>query len=68
MLDIPVPGEGPDFLLWEALGVVATYADPTVEPDSEHLCIAGLIAEGAALTIVSANWDGLIEKAVAELM
>jgi hypothetical protein len=68
VLDIPVPGEGPDFLLWESLGVVATYADPTVEPDSEHLCIAGLIAEGAALTAVSANWDGLIEKAVAELM
>ena len=68
VLDIPVPGEGPDFLLWEALGVVATYADPAVEPDSEHLCIAGLIAEGAASTIVSANWDGLIEKAVAELL
>lgn len=68
LLDIPVPGEGPDFLLWEALGVVATYADPTVAPDSEHLCIAGLIAEGAALTIVSANWDGLIEKAVSEVM
>lgn len=68
LLDIPVPGEGPDFLLWEALGVVATYADPTVNPDSEHLCIAGLIAEGAASTIVSANWEGLIEKAVAEVM
>jgi SIR2-like domain len=68
LLDIQVPGEGPDFLLWEALGVVATYADPAVEPDSEHLCIAGLIAEGAALTLVSANWDGLIEKAVAELI
>lgn len=68
VLDIPVPGELPDFLLWELLGVVATYADPTVEPDSEHLCIAGLIAEGAALTAVSANWDGLIEKAVVELL
>jgi hypothetical protein len=68
MLDVPVPGEEPDFLLWEAVQVVRTYADPTLEPDSEHLCIAGLVAEGVASTIVSANWDGLIEKALMQLM
>jgi hypothetical protein len=68
MLDVPVSGEGPDFLLWDAVGVVRTYADPAIDPDSEHLCIAGLIAEGVASTIVSANWDGLIEKAVVHLM
>jgi len=67
MLDVPVLGEGPDFLLWEAVDVVRTYADPTLEPDSEHLCLAGLIAEGVASTIVSANWDGLIEKALLQL-
>lgn len=67
MLDVPVPGEGPDFLLWEAVDVVRTYADPALEPDSEHLCLAGLIAEGVASTIVSANWDGLIEKALLQL-
>lgn len=68
VLDIPVPGEGPDFLLWEALRVVHTYADPTIDPDSEHLCIAGLIAEGVASTIVSFNWDGLLEKALVQLV
>ena len=44
--------------------MVRRYGDPTIEPGPEHLGLAALIAEGAASDTVSANWDGLIEKAV----
>ena len=44
-----------------------TYANPSTTPDAEHLCIALLVAEGVASDIASANWDGLLEKAVSEL-
>ena len=37
------------------------------EPDCEHLCIAILALEGVLGNAVSANWDGLIEAAVAQL-
>ena len=64
LLDIPVDGEADDFLLWHGLDVVSTFARDDIEPDVEHLCIAILILEGVASDIASANWDGLIEKAV----
>ena len=67
LLNIPVSGLPADYLLWDAVDVVAVYADPKVEPDCEHICIAILILEGAVEEIVSANWDGLIERAVSEL-
>ena len=63
-LDRAPDGEESDYLLWEALDVVGTYADPSIEPDSEHLCLAILILEGVASSMPSANWDGLIERAV----
>ena len=63
LLDITVDGEAEDFLLWEAVDVVSTYADPNIEPDVEHLCIAILVLEGVVSKICSANWDGLVEKA-----
>lgn len=67
LLDTEVEGEAEDFLLWEGVDVVSTFANPSIEPDVEHICIAILILEGVASDIASANWDGLIEKAVASL-
>lgn len=67
LLDITVGQESDDFLLWDGVKVVKTYADPSKTPDSEHVCIAILALEGVAPDIASANWDGLIEKAVDEL-
>jgi hypothetical protein len=68
LLDIRIEGESPDFMLWEAIDVVGTYADPSLHPDAEHLCLGLLILEGVAPKIVSANWDGLLEVAVVELV
>lgn len=66
MLAIEVDGEPSDYLLWEGVDVPATYGGPGT-PDCEHLCIAILVLEGVVTEAVSANWDGLIEDAVAEL-
>lgn len=67
VLDIPVSGEPADYLVWSGLDVPATYGDPALEPDVEHLCIALLILEGVVGSAVTANWDGLIERALAEV-
>ncbi|UHS59730.1 SIR2 family protein [Agrobacterium vaccinii] len=67
MMDQAPIGEEPDYLLWDALNVVGTYADPTKQPGGEHLGMAALMMEGVVADVVSANWDGLVEKAVAEL-
>jgi hypothetical protein len=66
-LDTVVDDQDDDYLLWEAAEVRTTYGDPSIEPDAEHLCIGLLILEGVASDIPSANWDGLIEKAVTQL-
>lgn len=63
-LDIAVDGEVEDYLLWNGVDVVSTFANPAIEPDVEHLCIAILILEGVLSNIASANWDGLVEKGV----
>lgn len=65
LLDVNVQGEPDDFLLWEAVDLRATFADPAKPPDVEHLCLAILVLEGACSDLASANWDGLIEGAVA---
>lgn len=67
VMNVRVPDERDDYLLWEAAKVVARFADPTIEPDVEHLCVAILALEGVAPVIVTANWDGLIERACADL-
>lgn len=67
LLDISVDGEPNDYLLWEAVDVRATFADPGKQPDVEHLCLAILVLEGACSDIASANWDGLIEESIAVL-
>lgn len=65
VMEVDVDGEADeDFLLWEAADVRATYADTSLVPDAEHLCLAILILEGAVSTATSANWDGLVEAAV----
>jgi hypothetical protein len=67
LLDVEVEGEPSDYLLWEAVDVVGTFADAAKDPDVEHLCIAVLALEGATTEIASANWDGLVEKSVSLL-
>lgn len=67
MLNVTVDGEETDFLLWDVLDAANVYSDPTVEPDAEHLCLAALAVEGAASEMPSANWDPLVERAVAIL-
>lgn len=67
VLDIPVSGQPPDYLVWSGLDVPGTYADPTLKPDVEHICIALLMLEGVVRSAVTANWDGLIEEGLAAL-
>lgn len=64
MLNVTVNGEDPDYILWNVLDAANIYADPTIEPDAEHLCLAALASEGVASDMPSANWDCLIERAV----
>lgn len=66
MLAVEVDGEPSDYLLWKGVDVPATYGGSGT-PDCEHLCVAILVLEGVVTDAVSANWDGLIEVAVAEL-
>lgn len=65
-LDIPVDGEEPDYLLWDAVDIRRAFENPE-PPAAEHLCIAILILEGAVREIASGNWDGFIETAVERL-
>ena len=68
ILSVTVDGEdAEDYLLWEALDVRATYAAGHLEPGTPHLCVAALMLEGVVNSAVSANWDGLIEKAMRHL-
>lgn len=67
VLDIPVSGQPADYLVWSGVDVPGTYADPTLEPDVEHFCVALLMLEGVVSSAVTANWDGLIEQALAAL-
>lgn len=67
LLETPVEGEVEDFVLWNGIDIGSTFADPNIEPDVEHHCIAILLLEGVSSDIASANWDGLVEKAVEAL-
>lgn len=64
VLSVDVPGEGPDFLLWDALDFPNTFA--AQDPDVEHLAVAILILEGVTDKVATPNWDGLIEGALEE--
>lgn len=67
MLNVTVDGEKADYLLWNVLDAAHIYADPAIEPDAEHLCLAALAIEGVASEMPTANWDNLIERAVRSL-
>jgi hypothetical protein len=67
LLDIRIPGQLEDYLLWEAVDVRATYP-AGVEPDCEHLCLGVLGLEGVVPDTASTNWDGLIEAGLRELV
>jgi hypothetical protein len=67
LLDIRIDGYPADHLLWDVVDVPGTFAKADLEPDCEHLCIAILVIEGVLTDIASANWDGLIEKGIAQL-
>ncbi|WP_420610489.1 SIR2 family protein [Candidatus Poriferisodalis sp.] len=62
-----VDDEDSDFLLWEGVDVVNTYGSPDLEPAAEHLCLAILMLEGVIRSAASANWDGLVERAIHRL-
>ncbi|NYT45983.1 SIR2 family protein [Alcaligenaceae bacterium] len=64
LLGITVDGEDLDYLLWTVIDVGTTFADATMTPDVEHLCLAALSLEGAIPEMLSANWDPLVERAV----
>ncbi|MFJ2620149.1 SIR2 family protein [Glutamicibacter sp. NPDC087344] len=68
VLDVHVGDENPaDYLVWTGLDVPNTYGAAELEPDVEHYCIAILMLEGLVASAVTANWDGLIEKALDKL-
>ena len=67
MLNVTVDGEQADYLLWNVLDAAHVYADPAIEPDAEHLCLAALAIEGVASEMPTANWDNLIERAMHSL-
>jgi SIR2-like domain len=67
LLDIKLPGKPSDYILWEIVDPAATYGGDLAEPDAEHYCLAVLVLEGALPEVVSANWDGLIERAINKL-
>lgn len=67
MLDQAPKGKKPDYLLWDVIDVVGTYAKPGLVPAAAHLALAALVMEGVAPDIASANWDGLLEVAIGRL-
>ncbi|MGX5651522.1 SIR2 family protein [Hydrogenophaga borbori] len=67
LLAIRVGTEPFDYLVWNVVKVPETYAAAALQPDVEHLCLAALSLEGVATDMVSANWDPLVERAVAAL-
>ena len=67
LLAIRVGTEPFDYLVWDVVKVPETYAAAALMPDVEHLCLAALSLEGIATDMVSANWDPLVERAIAFL-
>ncbi len=66
VLDIRIPHQPSDYILWEAIDIREAFAAPRL-PAAQHLCIAILVLEGAVRSIASANWDDYIESAIARL-
>lgn len=66
MLNVDVAEEENDYLLWFGVDPSRTYGSGLV-PDVEHLCLAILGLEGVVSVMASANWDGLVEAAMAQI-
>jgi hypothetical protein len=66
VLDVRIPHQPSDYILWEAIDIREAFAAPTL-PAAQHLCIAILVLEGAVRSIASGNWDDYIEAALARL-
>lgn len=67
VLDVLVGDYPEDYLVWTGIDVRNEYGSPDLQPDVEHYCIAILMLEGLVTAGITANWDGLIEKALNEL-
>ena len=67
LLDLRIPGKPSDHLVWDIVDVRGTYGNDNLEPDCEHVAIAVLALEEVIPKVASANWDGLVEKAVASI-
>ena len=68
VVDVRIPGQRPDHILWDLIDVAGKFGAADSEPDLEHWCVAWLMLEGVFPTVISANWDGLIESAVRGLL
>lgn len=66
VLDIRIPQQPSDYVLWDAIDIRQAFAAPK-PPAAQHLCIAILVLEGAVRSIASGNWDGFIEAALERL-
>lgn len=66
LLDVRIAGEREDYMLWDAIDIRTTFANPN-PPAATHLAIAILVLEGAVHEIASGNWDGFIEAALTRL-
>lgn len=66
MLNVDVDDEDGDYLLWFGVDPSTTYGSG-LGPDVEHLCLAILGLEGVVTVMASANWDGLVEAAMAQI-
>ena len=64
VLDVGVRGQSSDFILLSVLDAAEVYGSPDIAPCAEHIAIAMLIIEGVVPSIPTANWDGLVEKAL----
>lgn len=53
-------------LFWDLLKLQDVYGDTAIPPGTSHRLLALLIEEGVVPSIVTTNWDPLIEKAHAE--
>lgn len=67
VLDVLVGDNPEDYLVWTGIDAPNEYGSPDLQPDVEHYCIAILMLEGLVTAGITANWDGLIEKALDEL-
>ncbi len=67
LLDLRIKDQPADYLLWDGVDVRGSYR-PGLKPDCEHICLAVLALEGVLPEVASANWDGLVESAIGELV